>query len=266
MDETHELGSVNGVACSNGKGKNNPHGRDSSQGKQLEFSRNGGALSSKNSRFVKLFRCKFLKSRAFTLIEIMVVVSVLGVLGMGLRNTVKKVLHDYEVYSAVNFCKKIDSALKNCYLINNTDREIGFFDFLAYLTLLNYGLFVTQNDLKPFLPNDLIRKEIDCSILDSMVEKASEAGEEVDYDNIAEIKDATNDLCFNFNTPKCIKIALVLEMTILFVLKETLVDDFLKYYPNATVSDVSEDEVNDYLELGLDLRGYKSLSITVDRL
>ena len=196
----------------------------------------------------------------------MVVVSVLGVLGMGLRNTVKKVIHDYEVYSAVNFCKKIDSALKNCYLINNTDREIDLIELLVYMVLLSYGLFVTQNDLKPFLPNDLIRKEIDRSILDSMVEQASEAGHEVDYDEIAEIKNVTNDLFFHFNTPKCIKMALVLEMTISFVLKETLVDDFLKYYPNATVSDVSEDEVNDFLELGLDLRGYKTLSINVARL
>ena len=49
MDETHEIGFVNGGVCSNKSVRNNSNGKNSSQRKQLEFSKSCSELSSRNS-------------------------------------------------------------------------------------------------------------------------------------------------------------------------------------------------------------------------
>ena len=232
MDETHEIGFVNGGVCLNRNVRNNSNGKNSSQGKRSEFPKSCGKLSSRISRlslniqdtdadknadlqitlvgnssiaqklgardeycyckdFVdescldetpeivsvkegflsKLFQCKFLKSRAFTLIEIMVVVSVLGILGMSLHNTIQKVLYDYEAYGALNFFKRLREAQTNAYLVCK-DEDIGVIrEANAWIILgLVFGSsslskyfteMLLPESLEPFLPKDMVKGKSD---------------------------------------------------------------------------------------------------------
>lgn len=109
----------------------------------------------KNSFWLKFLRLKFLKSRAFTLIELMVVVSVLGVLGLSFRSSLKKVLYDYDTYSVLNFCKKINSALMNHYLIFNETEQSAVTNVFC---CGEGGSFCTcEKTLKPFLPKNMLK-------------------------------------------------------------------------------------------------------------
>ena len=93
----------------------------------------------------------------------MFVVSVLGVLGMGLRNTVKKVLYDYEAY----ICKKIEKAYINAYLVYNQNGD--FFTLctqLVFLVLLSgdfnkFYKYATDillpENLDPLLPKGIVK-------------------------------------------------------------------------------------------------------------